>query len=287
VSASYHDENEDDAVSLAFVWQVLWSGKWLIVSFVVLASAVAVILALTAVPIFRAQVVATAANEQSAPGVTSIATQLGTLAGVSFRAGTSPAQEAIALLRSQRLVEEFITRRDLVSLLAPDTPERQTLWWAALRFRSEVLTITEDVTAATITVSIEWTDPQTASDWANGFVALANELSRVRAMEEARRSIEYLEKELEHTDVVEVEKALYGLIENQTKTLMLTNARPEYSFKVVDPSRPPEFRDRPQRTLMVLFGGFIGFVLGAFAAFAHYAYMKSRAERSHSDTAVA
>jgi uncharacterized protein involved in exopolysaccharide biosynthesis len=276
VSYNYRDSSDDDEISLALVWQIVWSRKWLIASCAVACGAIGVALALTATPIFRAQVVATAANEQNAPGVTSIATQLGTLAGVSFRAGTSPAQEAVAFLRSQRLVEEFITRRDLVPLLAPDEPERKTLWWAALRFRSEILGISEDISSGTITVSVEWTDPQTASDWANGFVALANELMRVRAMDEATRSIEYLEKQLESTDVVEIEKALYTLIESQTKTLMLTNARPEYSFKVVDPARPPEFRDRPQRTLMVLFACFIGFLLGALAAFAHHFYTQSR-----------
>ena len=270
-------ESRDDEISLAFVWHVLWSRKWLISLCVVLSGVVAVYLALTAIPIFRAQVVVTQTAEQNPGGVSTLATQLGTIAGVNLRTGSSPIQEALALLRSQRLIEEFITRKDLVSLLAPSEPERKTLWWAALRFRSEVLFISDDAVSGTITVAVEWTDPGTASDWANGFVALANELMRMRAMEEATRSIEYLEKQLERTDVVELEKALYNLIESETKTLMLTNARTEYSFKVIDPARPPEFRDRPQRTMMVLFGGFIGLLLGAVAAFAHQAYKGSRA----------
>ncbi len=279
MSHSHRDSRDDDeGISLAFIWQVLWSSKWLIASCVALCGAVAVVLALTAIPIFRAQVVVTQTSEQAATGVSTLATQLGSLAGVNLRTGSSPIQEAQALLRSQRLVDEFITRRDLVPLLAPSEPERKTLWWAALRFRSEVLSISDDSARGTITVSIDWTDPQTASDWANEFVALANELMRTRAMEEATRSIEYLEKQLERTDVVELEKALYNLIENETKTLMLTNARTEYSFKLIDPARPPEFRTRPQRSMMVLFGGFIGLLLGAVAALVRTAYRNSRTE---------
>jgi uncharacterized protein involved in exopolysaccharide biosynthesis len=278
VSYSARDSrDDDDEISLAFVWHVLWSRKWVIAAFAAACGAIAVALALTAIPIFRAQVVVTHTAEQNPGGVTALATQLGSLAGVNLRTGSSPVQEAMALLRSQRLIEEFITRHDLVPLLAPSEPERNTLWWAALRFRSDVLSISDDAATGTITVAVEWTDPQTASDWANGFVALANELMRLRAMEEATRSIEYLEKQLERTDVVELERALYNLIENETKTLMLTNARTEYSFKIIDPARPPEFRSRPQRTTMVLFGGFVGLLLGSVAAFAHRAFMRSRA----------
>jgi uncharacterized protein involved in exopolysaccharide biosynthesis len=278
VSYGPRDSSDGDEISLAFVWHVLWGHRWLIALCVAICGAIAVVLALTAIPIFRAQVVVTETREQGATGGSTLASQLGNLAGVNIRS-SSASQESLALLRSRRLAEEFISRRELVPLLAPSEPGRQTLWWAALRFTQEVLFISEDTAAGTITVAVEWTDPQTASEWANDFVALANELMRMRAMDEATRSISYLEKQLERTDVVEVERALYNLIEAETKTLMLTNARIEYSFKVIDPSRPPEFRTRPQRTTMVMFGGFVGLLIGAIAAFAYSAYTKSRAAR--------
>lgn len=257
---------DDGEISLLAVWRMLWVYKYLIVFTIVVASLAAVYIALTATPIYRTQVVVTEAGEQSAGGISSLASQLGNLAGVNLRSNAT-GQEAVALLHSRRLVEEFITRKDLVDALVGDQPGRDTLWWASQRFIEEVIEIAEDARSGTIAVVVEWPDPNTAATWANDFVALANDLMRTRAMEEASRSIAYLEKQLERTNVVELRRALYNLIEGETRTLMLTNARTEYSFKVIDPARPPEFRVRPWRTLIVVVGGFVGFLVGAIAAF--------------------
>jgi uncharacterized protein involved in exopolysaccharide biosynthesis len=59
---------------------------------------------------------------------------------------------------------------------------------------------------------------------------------------------------------------MYNLIESETKTLMLANARAEYAFTVVDPAVVPEERVSPRRTLMVLSGLFIGMVVGVLIA---------------------
>lgn len=271
--------NDSAEIDLLTVWRVLSEHRYLIAAFVALGGAIALVLALVTTPIFRAQVVLTEANEQSIGGISSIASQLGglaSLAGVNLPAG-SAGPDALALIKSQRLIDEFITRKNLVEKLQGKEPDRRTVWWAARTFKNDVLSIRQDTVERTITVAMEWTDPATAASWANDFVALGNELMRMRAMDEANRSVAYLTKQLEQTDVVEVRRAMYNLIEAQTKTLMLTNARIEYAYKIIDPARAPELKDRPRRTLMVLLGGFLGFVVGSIAAFIRRSYVRSRA----------
>ena len=82
---------------------------------------------------------------------------------------------------------------------------------------------------------------------ANGLVGLANELLRTRALEEAQRNIAYLNAQADRTNEVELRRAIFNLIESETKTLMLANGRTEYAFRVVDPAVPPEdpFRSAP------------------------------------------
>jgi len=53
---------------------------------------------------------------------------------------------------------------------------------------------------------------------------------------------------------------MYDLIEQETKTLMLANARTEYAFTIVDPAVAPEVRIQPKRTLMAL-GGLVAGLL--------------------------
>jgi uncharacterized protein involved in exopolysaccharide biosynthesis len=126
-------------------------------------------------------------------------------------------------------------------------------------------------------VSVNWTDPVTAARWANDFVALANEMLRARAISQSQASITYLNEQIAHTNVVEIQRVMYNLIESETKTLMLANVKPEYAFAVVDPAVPPEVRASPQRTLLILLGLVFGAVMGAVVAFSHMSWLQHRA----------
>jgi uncharacterized protein involved in exopolysaccharide biosynthesis len=89
---------------------------------------------------------------------------------------------------------------------------------------------------------------------------------RSRALEESSRNIKYLNEQIERTDVVEMRRVMYSLIEAETKQLMLANGRAEFAFTLVDPAVAPEIRSSPQRTLMVIVGGLIGGMLGVVVA---------------------
>lgn len=259
--------HHDDELDLIAFLRVLWELKHVIVITTVLFGLGSIYIALTATSIYRADVVVAKANVAGMTGAASLAGQLGGLVGVNLKQG-GPGTEAQAILESRRLAEEFIKRSDILKELSPDDGDPQTLWSAVRQFRELVLAIREDATTGITTVSINWTDPAIAARWANEFVALANDIIRDRAREESERNIEYLKQQVERTNVVALQGVMYNLIEAETKTVMLANARAEYAFMVVDPAVAPEMRTRPKRKLIVLSGGALGFFFGVLAAFA-------------------
>jgi uncharacterized protein involved in exopolysaccharide biosynthesis len=229
------------------------------------------VLALMLTPRFEAQVSVTEARDDSLGGPNSLTGSLGglaSLAGVDIMAN-SASRDSLALLKSRRLVEEYITRNNLAPALFEDSAEPARLWFAVEEFRKNVLSIREDSRSGVTFVVVEWTDPKTAATWANGLVALVNELTRTRALEESKRNISYLKGQIEQTNVVELQKVMYKLIETETKTAMLANGRPEYAFTVVDPAVPPAIRTSPRRTVIVALGIVLGFLAGAVLAFVH------------------
>jgi uncharacterized protein involved in exopolysaccharide biosynthesis len=235
----------------------------------VLCTAVAVVYALTATPRFKADVVIAEVVENGAGGAGAL---LGKLSGFASVAGLnigsqSNNQNSKSILKSRRLVEEFIQRNDLVQVLFRGSNVKPTLWAAVERFKEGVLTIRTDPRTEEITVSVEWTDPDTAARWANGFVALANEFVRARALAEASRNVDYLKGQIQKTNVIELQRVMYDLIESETKTLMLANARQEYAFTIIDPARSPEIRSSPKRTLLAIGGLGGGLFLGCIVAF--------------------
>jgi len=261
---------DNDEIDLIASLRVLWEFKYVIVSVTAVVVLVSFYIALTATPIFRADVVVAKVSDSDMSGAASLVSQfggLGRLAGLGIGAGGTE-RESQAVLESRRLAEKFIDRNDLLQELSPDSSDPLTIWWAVSQFRERVLIISEDVTEGITTVSIKWTDPAVAARWANEYVALANEFIRTRALEESQRNVDYLNKQIEQTKEVGLQRVMYNLIETETKTLMLANARAEYAFTVVDPAVAPEIRMSPRRKLIVLSGGVLGGLFGVLAVFA-------------------
>jgi uncharacterized protein involved in exopolysaccharide biosynthesis len=269
VIASEHlrpDQSEE--FDLIALWRILWKYRVLILSVSAAFAAIAVVLALIATPVYRAEVVISPARDSDLADASGLANKFGGLAslvGVNLSLGDS-GQQSQVVLESRNMVEEFIKRHVTLPVLFAGSSDKQTLWLGVKRFREGILKIDRDERQGLTTVSIDWIDPDTAALWANQFVALANELLRQRALQESQRNIDYINRELARTDVVELRQAMFDIIETETKRLMLANGRAEYAFMVVDPAVAPEIRRTPKRTLMVIVGGGIGFVLGVLIA---------------------
>jgi uncharacterized protein involved in exopolysaccharide biosynthesis len=271
-------ELEGDLVTL---WRLAWSRRYFISIWAGSFGLVALYIAITATPIFRAEAVVSAVHDTSMSGKddSSISSQLGGLAnlvGVNLTPGEDKGREAQAILQSRHLVELFIQRENLVPVLSANSGKPLTLWKAVKEFKDGVLTIREDKRTDLTTISIDWRDPAVAAKWVTKFIAYGNELIRDRALNDSTRNIEYLNKQIEKTNVVEVQRVMYNLIEQETKTLMLANARLEYSFSTVDPAVAPEIKTRPQRSLIVLAGIFLGALVGFAIVYVRQAINKAR-----------
>jgi uncharacterized protein involved in exopolysaccharide biosynthesis len=244
-----------------------------------------------ATPMYRGEVVIIAAEEDAMSGKGtggSVGDKLGGLAGL---AGLNMGQEsssemtADAVLDSRALVEEFIRRNNLVSVLLKKT-KRPTLWKAVRLFKDNLSKVKRDQMKGTTKVTVEWTDPDTAARWANGVVALANEMLRSHARDEASRNIEYLNKQIEGTTDVTLRQELYDILETQMQTLMLANGRSEYAFRVIDPGVPPEVRSRPQLILVLLISLALGLAVSCTTAFVRERVHQRRLEGAVQENAA-
>jgi uncharacterized protein involved in exopolysaccharide biosynthesis len=272
-NAAVQDRPDDDAGDIDFgrIWGVIRGAKYLILAVTIVCTAIALVVALRTIPIFRAETVITTVRNGNLGGASGGAlgglSNIASLAGVNLDAGSSADREAKAVLMSRSLVEEFIRENNLLNVLMPDTGKPPSMWVAVKNFKEGILTIREDRRTGLVTLDVDWEDPKLAAKWANGFVALANERLRSRAIDEATRNIAFLNAQIPQTSVVEVQRSLYNLIESETKTLMVANVRKEFAFTVIDPAVPPERKYRPRRSLYVLFGLFLGFAIGVLVAY--------------------
>lgn len=270
---------ESAATSVAIgelLWSVLRGWRiWLVTG--VLGGALGVTLALNMTPIYRSVAVA-AIDGQAADSLGSgllggQLTGLAGLAGLSL-GGANRRLEYIAVLDSRALADQFIAENNLkLEFFADDWDPKAKRWTSnkipsdddAYRFfTGRTLRVNEDRRTGLITVSIEWRDRVAAALWANQFVQRANDLLRVRAMQEANSSLEFLDRELAKASTVEIRSAMYQLVEAQKKQQMLATVREDYIFRIIDPAVVAD-EDRfvkPQRALVAAACGFAGGILG-------------------------
>src|SRR5690606_25041627 len=155
-------------------------------------------------------------------------------------------RNALAVLTSRLIVEEFIQANNILPLLLEeregvpgheslegDDNKHLHLQEAVDYFVRHIRSVSEDAATGLVTLSIEWSDAHLAQQWANELVRYTNDRIRRRDVEDAQRRLQYLNEELEKASLLELRQVLARLIEEQVQRLMLAQGEVEYGFKVI------------------------------------------------------
>ena len=288
-SSQTDPSRQDDEIDLLELWQLLVDHKKLIATITGVTTAVALIASLLMTPIYRAEVLLAPVSQEQTGGMGALASQYGdfaSLAGISLGGGgDSQTQRALATLKARALTEIFMKEEGVLPVLFPgiwdeerkvwkkswgqsgDKPPGPSMEGAFRQFNGSIRSVQSDKKTSLITLAIEWEDPTLTAKWANALVKRANAQLQKEAIADAEKSIAFLQKQLAKTGTMEVQQAIYRLIEAQTKNVMVANTREEFAFKVIDPATLPERKVRPKRALIVLFGLMVGFMVGVTTAF--------------------
>ena len=274
--------------------------RLILVAGTVLGGLLGLALAFLLTPQYRVEVLLAPVEQSGSDGrLGALAGQLGglgALAGIDLVDSTDR-DESLAILRSKALTIAFLQEEKLLPVLFASEWNGQDKQWKSSDpsdipstedgyriFDQEIRQTVFARDTGLVTLSIKWRDRGQATRWANLLVDRANSVIRDRAIDEYELSIEYLNQELEKTNIVEVRQAIYRVIESQIEKVMLANVREEYAFKVLDPAVVPDADDTayPNKPLIALSGLILGFAISAFVAFL---LARSAAENTAADLA--
>ena len=295
--------NQDDEIDLAELWRAIWSGKFTIIIISLIFAVVSIAFALSKPNIYKASaILAPASSEGSSSGLVGQFGGLASLAGISLGGGGGVDKTALALeiIKSRSFLESFIAKHNLlVPLMAAENwdPASNTLilntkiydnitnkWlrevkapkkaepsnWEAYQKFLGLLTASQDKTSSLVTLTIEYFSPDLAKQWLNWLITDINDFMRSQDQKEAQASIHYLNKQLEDIEVSNMETVFYQLIEEQTKSMMLTQVKAEYVLKTIDPAQVPEQKSGPKRALIVVLGTMLGGMLSVLIVLVRY-----------------
>jgi uncharacterized protein involved in exopolysaccharide biosynthesis len=220
-------------------------------------------------------------------GLSALASQysgLASLAGITLPGG-SKKDESIAVLQSELLTERYIRDRNLLPILYADLwdpvakkwrttdPKKTPTLWKANRYFKTIRGVMEDKKGGLVILTIKWTDPKQAAQWANDLVKITNGYLREKAIQEAQRNIAYLNEQATRTNVIEAQKAVYSLLETEINKEMVARGREEYALKVIDPAFVPERPSSAGPLLLGMLGFGLGCVVGVLVVFGRRAFL--------------
>ena len=270
-------QQREPVLDLGGLINSLWHTKFWVVGAMLLGALSSGVYCWRADPLYRAETVLVLHSSDAGPSLPAALKGLAGLADISINAPTGEA-EAIATLQSRVLIEELIQANSLRPVLFPERWDESTGSWidddpeehpslqeGVQLFARKVLHIEHDVGRGTISLSVTWTDPNLATDWAAELTERANERLRARALTEAEGRLAYLKKELDKAGQVELRQAIARLMEQNTQAAVMARADPEFAFKTIDPPRVPHKPFSPNGLLMII-GAILGSILGLIPA---------------------
>lgn len=284
----------DDEIDLLELLRVLFNHKLSILLCTLVFGVGAFVIAITTPNTYQADVLVS--SSQGGGMGSALVSQYGGLAamaGIDLGSGDAGLESVLALLKSRKFIISFINEEGLKPVLFPDKWDEETKVWftpaPGMRSRiksalvgsandevldpkpsdlgaygafSKIMTVSEDKKSGLVTIKVDSENPVMAANWANKIVVRLNAYLKDEAISQSDQNIRYLEQEIVDTPLVEFKTALYELVETEAKSKMFANVQKEYALKVIDPAVVPEGPIKPKRSLILILGVLLGFMVG-------------------------
>jgi capsular polysaccharide biosynthesis protein len=296
----------DDEIDLRELFAALWASKTTILGIVLMSALISVFVALSLPNKYTSQALLAPRSDSGAGGALGqMASQFGglaSLAGVNLGGLGDQGSTAVAIemLKSRQFFGTYLYDDVLIDLMAAEGWDRGTgkvliddslfdvktaTWVRDVSEEFQVkpsvqeahesfkgfLSVAEDTKTGLVTVEVTHYSPTVARNWVALVVEGVNEAVRARDVEEAEKSIAFLNQQRLKTNLVSLTEVFAELIEQQTKTVMLANASDEYVFQVIEPPVAPELKSEPKRALICVLGTLLGGMLAVlFVLIRHF-----------------
>lgn len=291
----------DDEIDLRELFSAIWQGKWIIIATTFVFAVLSVIYAINLPNIYRSEALLAPVAEDSSMRLPGQLGGLAALAGVNVGGrGSDKTTLAIEVLKSREFIGRFIERHSLLpSIMATEKwdrinnklifnpelfNEQENKWVRKAKppfspepslleghtAFSRMFSVAQDKTTRLVTVAVQHRSATEAQRILQLLIADINEEMRQRDIKEAEKSIAYLNEQINQTNIADARSMLFSLVEEQTKTLMLANARSEYVFKTLDPAVVPERKAKPARALICILGVMLGGMLSVLFVLIRY-----------------
>lgn len=136
-----------------------------------------------------------------------------------------------------------------------------------LRKLEDIITVKNNLKENTITVTVDYPDPEMAAKMVDYLLDALNENMTGESRRVAKINKDYLEDQINKNSDPFIKQKIYFLIAQQIETMMMAEVKENFAFKVLDPPIVPDKKIKPKRALMVVLSFVVALFIGVFIAF--------------------
>ena len=140
---------------------------------------------------------------------------------------------------------------------------------------SDMLQVTLDEETGFIRLVFEHISPNFSKKILDLIVNQVNFTLREKALKESHRAIQFLTTEISSSNSVEVRNSIAFLIQDNLENQVKAKVKEDFIVSEIEPPYVPVIKSKPNRTLIVIFGTFIGFLIGSIVILLRFFYSGS------------
>lgn len=290
------------------IFKILFKNIKIIILSTSILSVGVVIFSLSMVDIYHSEaLVKSSESNQNSSALSSQYSGLASLAGISMQSGsTDNLKYASKLLKSRKFFQYVIEAEQdnvIVPLIAgigfnksnekiildsniynedkesfTENIEPGTLSYLNLhRAFLKNLYIENDLKNGFMIIQYRHYSPIYAEYIVNLLIDSANSYAREKSKIDAKNAMNYLQAEYENTSKANIKELINSLIENNMKSYVYSETKPDFLMEVIDPGYQPDKKYSPNRTLICILGAFVSLILSSLIVFL-LAYIKTSKE---------
>ena len=134
-------------------------------------------------------------------------------------------------------------------------------------YLSETLSVSHDRLTNFITISVRHKSPIFAKEFLELIIKELNNISRSESIMQSNEALVYLNDRYSNAYDIQIKESISRIIESQMQIQMFANIRDDFLLRIIDKPYLPEKKISPTRSIICIFGTFIGFIFSIIFVF--------------------
>lgn len=295
-----HSNDFGDEINFVELFNVLWDGKWIVLSLTSFVSIIGVIYSLSLPNIYSSKALLSPVDSSnsiygSLRGYAGFTGFGGIGAPNSFVEGNSAKAiekiESLSFFENSILPNIFLPDLMAFSSWSSETNSvtydksiynKESKSWLKIpsvqdsfgTFGSHV-SLFKDKKTGFVTLVVKHQSPFIAKEWADLVVDEVNAFYRHKDKLESEKTVSYLNQQISTTVLSEIKEVLAQLLQEETKKLSLIEANKAFVFDYIDPPAVMEKKSEPRRAYISIISAFLGAMLSILFVLIRY-YISSK-----------